>query len=74
MNVGRTDDVVFIQIRANRWRDTPTRQALYRAIADQLTARPGMRREDIQVFISNNDKHHWSFGNGVASYVAEADA
>lgn len=74
LNVKRTDDVVFIHILANRWRDTPTRQALYRAVADQLAARPGMRREDIQVFISNNDKRDWSFGNGVASYVPEADA
>ncbi len=74
LGVERTDDVVFIHILANRWRDTATRQALYRAIADQLTARPGMRREDIQVFISNNDKHDWSFGNGVASYVPETDA
>lgn len=74
LGIERTDDVVFVHILANRWRDTATRQALYRAIADQLSSRVEMRPEDVQVFISNNDKPDWSFGNGVASYVPQDDA
>ena len=74
LDIERTDDVVLINILANRWRDTPTRQALYRAIAEQLSSRTGMRPEDVQVFISNNDTPDWSFGNGIASYVPQDDA
>lgn len=71
LNIERTDDIVFIHILANRWRDTPMRQALYNGIADRLFSDCGIRKEDVQVFISNNDKPDWSFGNGVASYVQE---
>lgn len=74
LDIERTDEVVFIHILANRWRDTVTKQALYRAIADRLSGGCGMRREDIQVFVSNNDSADWSFGNGVAAYVEQASA
>jgi phenylpyruvate tautomerase PptA (4-oxalocrotonate tautomerase family) len=74
LDIERTDDVVFIHILASRWRDTPMKQALYHAIAQRLSADCGMRAQDIQVFISNNDRQDWSFGNGVASYVEQTPA
>jgi phenylpyruvate tautomerase PptA (4-oxalocrotonate tautomerase family) len=74
LDIERTDDVVFIHILASRWRDTPMKQALYYAIAQRLSADCGMRAQDIQVFISNNDRQDWSFGNGVASYVEQTPA
>lgn len=71
LGVHRTDDVVFIHIVAGNWRDTATKKALYEAIADRLAANPGLRREDVQVILSSNERDEWSFGNGVASYVSE---
>jgi len=73
LGVHRTDDVVFIHIVAGNWRDTPTKKALYRAIADRLSKDPGLRREDVQVIISSNERDEWSFGNGVASYIKEPE-
>ncbi len=73
LGIHRTSDVVFIHIVAGNWRDTPLKQALYKAIADRLAANPGLRREDVQVVISPNARDEWSFGNGVASYVNETD-
>ena len=35
-------------------------------------ADPGMRREDVQVVITPNERPDWSFGNGIASYVPVA--
>lgn len=72
LGIHRSDDVVFIHIIAGNWRDTATKQALYKAIADRLTQSPGLRREDIQTIITANERDEWSFGNGVASYVKPA--
>ena len=72
LGVHRTDDLVFIHIVAGNWRDTRTKQALYKAIADRLSENPGLRREDVMVILSPNQRDEWSFGNGVASYVNDA--
>lgn len=72
LDIHRSDDVVFIHIIAGNWRDTPIKQALYRAIADRLVKSPGLRSEDVQIVITANERDEWSFGNGVASYVKPA--
>lgn len=72
LGIHRTEDVVFIHIIAGNWRDTPKKQALYKAIADRLQHKPGLRREDVQVIITSNERDEWSFGNGLASYVKDA--
>ena len=71
LGIHRTDDVVFIHIVAGNWRDTATKKAFYKAIADRLVGNPGLRREDVQVILSPNARDEWSFGNGVASYVKD---
>ena len=73
VGVHRTDDAVFVHIIAGNWRDIPTKRALYRAIADRLSKAPGLRREDVQVIISSNERADWSLGNGVASYLKDAE-
>ena len=70
----RTDGLVIVHIVAGHWRDTAAKQALYAGIADKLAIDPGLRREDVQVIITSNDRPDWSFGNGLASYVPAAAA
>jgi phenylpyruvate tautomerase PptA (4-oxalocrotonate tautomerase family) len=72
LGVHRTQDVVFIHIVAGNWRDTATKKALYAALASNLAENPGLRPEDVQVVLSSNARDEWSFGNGLASYVANA--
>ncbi|HVJ51487.1 MAG TPA: tautomerase family protein [Aliidongia sp.] len=72
LGIHRTDDVVFIHVVAGKWRDTATKQAFYRAAVERLAEDPGLRREDVQIIISSNERDDWSLGNGVASYVREA--
>ena len=43
------------------------------AIADRLSENPGLRREDVLVFLTSNERDEWSFGNGIASYVKDAE-
>lgn len=71
LGIHRTDDVVFIHIVAGNWRDTAAKKALYKGIADRLVESPGLRREDVQVILSSNERDEWSFGNGVASYIKD---
>jgi len=73
LGVHRTDDIVIIHIVAGNWRDTATKQTLYKAIAGRLAEKPGIRRGDMQVILSSNERDEWSFGNGLASYVKDAD-
>lgn len=72
LGIQRSDNVVIIHILASNWRDTAAKQALYSAVADNLSTTAGVRLEDVQVFISNNSKEDWSFGKGIASYVPAA--
>ncbi len=71
LGINRTDGLVIVQIVAGHWRDTAAKQAMYRILVDNLAADPGVRREDVQVIITSNDKADWSFGNGIASYVPD---
>lgn len=72
VGVHRSPDVVFIHVIAGRWRDVATKKALYRRLAEVLSEHPGLRPEDVQVVVTENEKQDWSFGNGVASYLPEA--
>jgi phenylpyruvate tautomerase PptA (4-oxalocrotonate tautomerase family) len=72
LGVHRSADVVFIHITAGNWRDTAKKKALYAALAAHLGQSPGLRAEDVQVVLSSNERDEWSFGNGIASYVQDA--
>jgi 4-oxalocrotonate tautomerase len=69
LGIERSEDVVVIQITLNLGRTLEQKRALYRAIADNLAASPGLRREDILVSLIEVPKENWSFGNGEMSYV-----
>lgn len=66
----RSDDFVLIAITAGRPRDTKTKQAFYRRLVELLEAAPGIRPEDVMVVINTTASDEWSFGNGVATLVA----
>ncbi len=69
--IHRTDDLVIIQISAGNWRDIPTKEKLYAAIANNLSQAPGLRKEDVMISLIPVGKEDWSFGNGLASYVTD---
>jgi phenylpyruvate tautomerase PptA (4-oxalocrotonate tautomerase family) len=69
LGITYSDDLTFIQITCNDGRNVDQKKALYAAIADNLTADPGLRREDILVNLVEVKKENWSFGNGIAQYA-----
>jgi hypothetical protein len=47
LGIGHTADVVLIQVTRNEGRTVPVKWDFYRAVADGLHERTGLRREDI---------------------------
>jgi phenylpyruvate tautomerase PptA (4-oxalocrotonate tautomerase family) len=70
LGIHRTSDLIMIQIFFNEGRSVAQKQALYKAIADGLSAELKVRSEDVLITLVEVKKENWSFGNGVAQYAA----
>ena len=69
LDIARSDDLVIIQITANNTRDIEQKKALFARIAELLSQRAGLRKEDIFISLVEVAKENWSFGNGIAQYA-----
>jgi 4-oxalocrotonate tautomerase len=69
LGIRRSEDLVVIQITWNEGRTVEQKKALYKAIADGLAAKLGLRREDVFVSLVEVRRENWSFGNGIAQYA-----
>ena len=69
LGVQRSEELVMIQITWNEGRTLDQKEALYKAIADGLAGKLGLRREDVFVNLVEVKRENWSFGNGVAQYA-----
>ena len=69
LGVARSDRAVIVSITFRRGRSEAKKRALHRAVADNLAAAPGIRREDVMIVLTENDSVDWSFGAGVAQYA-----
>jgi 4-oxalocrotonate tautomerase len=70
LGIKRTQDCVIIQLTLNVGRTVEQKKAFYKAVADGLHERLGLRREDVFINLVEVAKENWSFGNGVAQYVS----
>jgi phenylpyruvate tautomerase PptA (4-oxalocrotonate tautomerase family) len=61
-------DVVFIRITLVAGRTDERKKDLYRRIVANLEP-VGVRREDVVISLTENNKIDWSIGNGVAQLV-----
>ena len=68
LGIQRTADCIFIQVTLNEGRTVEMKRAFYKAIADGLHERLGVRREDVVINLVEVTKGNWSFGNGEAQY------
>lgn len=64
-----SDELTIVQITCNDTRTLDQKKALFAAIADNLAANPGLRREDIVVSLVEVKAENWSFGNEIAQYA-----
>jgi phenylpyruvate tautomerase PptA (4-oxalocrotonate tautomerase family) len=69
LGIQRTKDAIVIQVTLNDGRTVAQKQAFYKAVADGLNRRVGLRREDVVINLVEVRKENWSFGNGEAQYA-----
>ena len=69
LDIERSTDALIVQITLNEGRTVEAKQAFYKALADNLNERVGLRREDLFVSLVEVKKENWSFGNGIAQYA-----
>lgn len=70
----RSADFVLVEITAGRPRNTATKEAFYRCLADRLQARPGLHPADLMVVITTTQRDEWSFGHGLATLLQPANS
>ncbi|WP_426398974.1 tautomerase family protein [Ralstonia sp. R-29] len=71
MNIQRSEDAVILQLTVSNTRTREQKQALYRRIVELLGDKPGLRPEDVFINLVEVLPENWSFGHGIAQYVAD---
>lgn len=69
LGIRRSSECVLIQVTLNAGRSVEMKKNFYRAVADGLHARLGLRKEDVFINLVEVAKENWSFGNGEAQYA-----
>ena len=69
LGIERSADALIIQLTLNEGRTVEVKKAFYKAVADGLHERVGLRREDVIISLVEVKKENWSFGNGIAQYA-----
>ncbi|MGO9133264.1 MAG: tautomerase family protein [Methylovirgula sp.] len=69
LGISRSKDAIIIQLTLNEGRSLEMKQAFYKAVAESVHARAGVRLEDIFISLVEVKKENWSFGNGIAQYA-----
>jgi 4-oxalocrotonate tautomerase len=69
LDIQRSADALIIQLTLNEGRTVEVKKAFYKAVADGLHDRLGLRREDVFLSLVEVKKENWSFGNGIAQYA-----
>ena len=69
LGIQRSENAVVIQVTLNEGRTVDAKKAFYKAVADGLQQRVGLRREDVLISLVEVRKENWSFGNGEAQYA-----
>jgi 4-oxalocrotonate tautomerase len=70
LGISRGPDALLIQVTLNEGRAVPLKRDFYRAVAEGLRDRVGLRIEDVTINLVEVPKENWSFGNGEAQYAS----
>jgi phenylpyruvate tautomerase PptA (4-oxalocrotonate tautomerase family) len=70
MNIARSDGFVMLQLTVSNTRTLEQKKALYARIVALLSENPGVRPEDVFISLVQVTPEDWSFGKGIAQYVA----
>jgi len=71
LGVRYSPNIVFIQVTWNAGRSVDVKKAFYRAVADGIHAKTGVRKEDVWINLVEVNREDWSFGNGEMQYASK---
>lgn len=69
LGITYSKNIVFIQITWNEGRTIDVKKAFYKAVAEGIHERTGLRQEDIWISLLDTKRENWSFGNGDMQYA-----
>jgi 4-oxalocrotonate tautomerase len=64
-----TSKIVFIQVTWNTGRTVEVKKAFYKAVADGIHEKTGIRKEDVWISLVEVNREDWSFGGGEMQYA-----
>ena len=69
LGIPHTEKMIYIRVTAKLGRSTQMKQALYRAIADEIYRRIQHNSNNLVISLIENSKADWSFGKSEAQLV-----
>ena len=69
LGIERSPDAIVVQVTLNEGRNAETKTGFYKALADGLHERVGLRREDVLINLVEVKRENWSFGKGEAQLI-----
>lgn len=70
LDIERSDGFLIVQITLNAGRSDEIKKEFYSVLADQLHQKVGIRKEDVFINLIEVTKENWSYGNGLAPFMA----
>ena len=71
LGIERGQGFVMIQLTVSNTRSRDQKKALFARIVELLSENPGVRPQDVMINLIEVKTEDWSFGNGIAQYVAD---
>lgn len=69
LGIDYTPEIVMIQITWNAGRSIDVKKAFYKAVAEGIHQRAGIRAQDVWINLIDVQREDWSFGNGEMQYA-----
>lgn len=69
LGIDYTPGIVFIQVTWNSGRSIDVKKAFYRAVAEGISQKAGLRKQDVWISLVDVAREDWSFGNGEMQYA-----
>jgi len=66
---GYTPKIVFTQVTWNTGRTIEVKKAFYKAVANGIHEKTGIRKEDVWISLVEVNREDWSFGAGEMQYA-----
>lgn len=69
LGIDYSPGIVFIQVTWNAGRSVDVKKAFYKAVAEGVHQKAGVRIEDVWISLIDVQRENWSFGNGEMQYA-----